>query len=250
LETCAVIDPSASTTSINPTLKRTASFVSLSLNDLPSPVNDQTIATISGTSVSQSPIFKTLPQRRLPPKHHRQLQLQQQPHKVFNGLEIDQTSSTSPPILTLPNLMEMATRTSPPLNLSSSINNMDTDASSKYLYETQTDSNGVSHHRLYTINDNLLRPFSKNETPPMLRTFLKTDVKMPTVNNINGSPKKPPLQKINQSRPSQPLSTIETVLKERSIAIANENIHQPDAIERVNHILKQLYLPPEKSKRL
>ena len=49
--------------------------------------------------------------------------------------------------------------------------------------------------------------------------------------------------------PQTPLTTIDSVLRERSIAIANENAHQPDAMERVNHILKQLYLPTDKSKR-
>jgi hypothetical protein len=241
LENPAVIDQNP------PTLKRTASFVSLTLNDLPNQLNDQSIATISGTFVSQTPVFKTLPQRRLQRTHRRQ---NQQQTKAFNGLEIDQIPSTSPPILTLPNLMEIATRSSPVLNRFSSINNADTDSSNKFLYETETDSNGVNHHRLYTVNDNLLRPFSKNETPA-LRTYHKTDVKMPVVNN-NGNFKKSSPQKTNyhQSSSSQPLSNIETVLKERSIAIANENIYQPDALERVNHILKQLYLPTEKTKRL
>jgi hypothetical protein len=142
----------------------------------------------------------------------------------------------------MPNLMELATRSSPLLNHSSSMTNHEMsffDSSNKFSYDTQTDSNGVNHHRLFTINDNLLRPFSKNETPT-LRNGIGTGVKMPAV-NISGNNKRPPSQKGNTS--------IESVLRERSITIANEYMHQPDAMERVNQILKQLYVPTEKNKR-
>jgi hypothetical protein len=249
LETTASIDQNTST---NPPGKRTASFVCLTLNDLPTPSIDQSISTITGTLITQSPIFKTSPpQRRLQRNYHRQPQ-SQQPMKPTNNLDINQIHSISPPsILQLPNLMELATRTSPLPNSTSAINNMDipiTDSSNKYSYETQIDSNGINHHRLHSTTDNLLRSFSKSDTP-VLRTSPIMGMKMPTVNNSNGNNKRSSSLRTNNYFPQQPLSTIDSVLRERSFIIANENIHQPDAMERVNHILKQLYLPSEKNKR-
>ncbi|CAF0774359.1 unnamed protein product [Rotaria sordida] len=245
METSTIIDPNISTTTINnATTKRTASFVSLTLNDLPSPSNDQLIPTISGTIGSQTAIFKNLPQRRLHNVHRRQHQ-----NKSSNVTENDRLPNLSPSTLTMPNLMELANRTSPLLVLPSSINNSDVsmiDSSNKYSYETSIDSNGVNHHRLYTVNDNLLRPFSKNETT-LLRTNTGMNTKMPPVNtNNNVNLKRSTSQKSNNHLAQPPLATIESVLRERSMTIANENTHQPDAMERVNRILKQLYLPLDK----
>jgi hypothetical protein len=67
---------------------------------------------------------------------------------------------------------------------------------------------------------------------------------MPTVSN--GSHKRAPSQRTNSFLIQQPLASMDSVLKERSVTIGNENVHHPDAMERVNHILKQLYLPAEK----
>jgi len=239
-------------TSTNQAVKRTASFVCLTLNDLPTPPIDQPISTITGTLITQSSIFRTSPpQRRLQRNHRRQPQ-SQQPMKPTNNIDIDQIHSISPSMLTLPNLMELATRTSPHPNSTSAVTNMDitmTDSSNKFLYETQIDSNGINHHRLHPTTDNLLRSFSKVDTP-VLRASPSMGIKMPTVNNSNGNNKRSSSLRTNNYFPQQTLSTMDSVLRERSIMIANENIHQPDAMERVNHILKQLYLPTEKHKRL
>lgn len=154
-------------------------------------------------------------------------------------------------MLTLPNFMEIATRTSPLPNISSSMNNIDismTDSSNKYSYDTQIDSNGINHHRLHPITDNLPRSVSKIDTP-ISRISPGLGIKMPAVNN-NGNSKRTISHKNTNYFPQQSVSSIETVLRERSIIIGNENVHQPDAMERVNHILKQLYLPTEKTKRI
>jgi hypothetical protein len=242
LEIISPIDQNLTPTA---TVKRTASFVCLNLNDIPNAANDQPLATISGTLITQPSILRTSPQRRLQRNNHRQ---QQQQTKSTNGIEIDQVHSITPAMLTLPNLMEIATRTSPLPNLTS--NNMDvpmTDSSNKYSYETQIDSNGVNHHRLQPTTDNHLRSYSKTETP-ILRISPTMSTKMPTLNN-NGNHKKLSSQKTNNYFPQPPLSNIETILRERSLTISNENVQQPDSMDRVNHILKQLYLPTEKNKK-
>ncbi len=240
LETIALPDQNTST---NQAVKRTASFICLTLNDLPTPTVDPQISTISGTFISQSAICKTSPQRRLQRNQRRQ-----QPMKPTNSIEIDQIHSLSPSMLTLPNLMELATRTSPLPNTTSAITNMDIsmmDSSNKFSYETQIDSNGINHHRLHPTTDNLIRSISKSETP-VSRASLGMSTKMPLVNNSNGNHKRLSSHKTHNYFPQQPLSTIDSILRERSCIIANENIHQPDAMERVNNILKQLYLPSAK----
>lgn len=231
-------------------VKRTASFVCLNLPDLPpAPTNDQSVSTISGAFVSPSSIFKTLPQRRLQRQAHRPKQQSQQPVKPVNGLENDHIPAISPPILSVPNLIELATRTTPLPNLTSSINNFDTytgDSSNKFSYETQIDSNGINHHRLQPFNDHLLTQTARNDTS-MARNTPNISLKMPAVNT--GNQKKVPTQRPVHYIGQQPLSSIESILRERSVIIGNENTPQPDAMERVNHILKQLYLPTEKTKR-
>lgn len=227
--------------------KRTASFVCLTVKDFPTLANDQSISSITGTLTSHTPIFKTLPQRRVQRNPHRQQQQQQPRVKPSNGLEIDKMPGISPPIPPMPNLMELATRSTPLPNLTSSINHTDLpmmDSPSKHSYETHVDSNGVNHHRLHSITDNLLRPNSKIETLALRAITPGTGVKMPAVNH--GNHKKSSSHKTSSQLP---LATIESVLRERSMVIANENAHQPDAMERVNHALKQLYLPTERSKR-
>jgi len=248
LDTSLSMDQNISTNSI---VKRNASFVCLTLNDLPIPPNDQSISTISGGLASPTTIFKSLPQRRK--QRHDRHQQQQQKVKQLNGIEINQIHSTSPSVLTLPNLMELAARTAPLPNFSSPMNNIDIsimDSSNKYSYETQTDSDGVDHYRLYSTTENLLRSFSKHDTP-ISRTSPGINIKMPAVNNNNNVHHKrlSPQRTTPHFPPQQSLPTIESVLNERSIIIGNENTHQSDAMDRVNHILKQLYLPTEKSKR-
>ncbi|CAF1931708.1 unnamed protein product [Rotaria magnacalcarata] len=255
IDTSTIIDPNASITTLNNTMsKRTASFVSLTLNDLPSISNDQSIPTISSIISAQAPMFKNLPQRRLQQMHRRHHHQQQQ-NKSTHGSESDRMPMLSPSTIAVPNLMELANRSSPShLIVSSSMNLNDIpmiDSSNKYSYETITDSNGVNHHRLYTIADNLLRPFSKIETAAV-RSTSGMCTKMPPLsnsNNNNNNLKRSISQKSSNHLTQQPLATIESVLRERSIIIANENTHQPDAMERVNHILKQLYLPLDKTKK-
>ena len=134
METSFVVEkdtPAANTT--QPMVKRTASFVSLTLKDVPSAYHDPSVPTISGTLVSQTPVFKTLTQRRLQRmyrRHHQQQQQQQtlyphphpHPHpKLSSRIEIEQLTSTSPPVMAMPNLMELAMRASPLPNIAGSI---------------------------------------------------------------------------------------------------------------------------------
>ena len=114
-----------------PMVKRTASFVSLTLKDVPSAYHDPSVPTISGTLVSQTPVFKTLTQRRLQRmyrRHHQQQQQQQtlyphpHPHpKLSSRIESEQITSISPPVVAMPNLMELAMRASPLPNIAGSI---------------------------------------------------------------------------------------------------------------------------------
>jgi hypothetical protein len=235
LETPGTTDQNTSST--NHTGKRTASMVSLTLNDFLSPSNDQSISTISGTYVSQPSIPRTLPSRRLriDLRHHHQQ------NTTLNGNETDQ----------MPNLMELATAKSSRLSHASLTNNGDTstmDSSNKYSYDTQTDSNGISHHRLYTVPDNVLSPLAKNETA-ILRTSVGLGTKMPPVMNSIGNLRRTSTQKSINYFSQQILAPIEPSPKERSIHIPKENVYQPNAMERVNQIIQQLHLPTEKHKR-
>ncbi|CAF3438790.1 unnamed protein product [Rotaria socialis] len=259
IDTSTLVDPNISITTLNNTVsKRTASFVSLTLNDLPTIPNDQSIPTISSIISAQAPMFKNLPQRRLQHMHRRHQHQQHPQNKSTHGSESDRMPMLSPSTIAVPNLMELANRSSPPHLIGSSSMNLNDipmiDSSNKYSYETITDSNGVNHHRLYTINDNFLRPFSKAETAAVRGTSGMC-TKMPPLsnnnnnNNNNNNLKRSLSQKSSNHLTQQPLATIESVLRERSIIIANENTHQPDAMERVNHILKQLYLPLDKTKK-
>jgi hypothetical protein len=96
------------------------------------------------------------------------------------------------------------------------------------------------------MSDNLLRPFSKNDAP-LIRTNSTVGIKMPTINNNHdGFHRRSPSCRTTISVGQQILPTIESVLKERSIVIASENIPQLDAMDRVHQILKQLYVPSDK----
>ena len=247
MEASTVPDPVTSPTS---TAKRTASFVCLNLNDVPVLPNDQGITTISGTLTSQSSAYKTLPLRRL--QRHRQQQQAPQSHKVksSNSFEIDKMPRIASATLSaMPNLLELATRTTPLPNLTSSTNYTDpstTESGYRYSFDTHTDSNGVIHHRLQPNGDHNLRSHSKNEISAM-RISLGADIKMPIV--ISGNQKRLASQKSNHYPSQPPLSTIESLLRERSMTIANEHSLRPDTMERVNHIIKQFYPPTEKNKR-
>ena len=169
--------------------------------------------------------------------------------KASNGLDADRMPHLPSPTFAMPNLLELATRTTPLPNVNSFSNNIDpatTDSSSKYSYETQTDSNGVTHHRLNANTDHQLRLHSKNEIPPMRATHGAV-VKMPVV--INGNQKKLSPTKPNSYSAHQPLSTIESLLRERSMTIGSEHAHPPDAMEHANHMLKQLYPSTDRNKR-
>ena len=238
--------PQMETTTNSPP-KRTASFVCLTLKDLPQLTTDQSLATVTGTLNSNSSLFKTIPHRKVYRNPNRQQPVRT---KQINGLEIDQTTSISPPILVVPNLLDLATHSTPLPILTSTMTYVDPssmDSPSRYTYETHVDSNGVNHHRLHPITDNFLRSNSKIETLALRAASPGMAVKMPVV--YHGNSKRTSPQKSHLYMPQTPLTTIDSVLRERSIAIANENAHQPDAMERVNHILKQLYLPTDKSKR-
>ena len=255
------------TNTVQPTVKRTASFVSLTLKDVPNAYHDPSVSTISGTVVAQTPIFKTLNQRRLQRMYRRNHQQQQQPTpqqhtKLTSRVEIEQISSTPPPMVTMPNLMELAMRSSPLPNIAGSIDsgkrvqdaverngwNLSCilEPSNRYAFETHTDTNGINHHRLYNLSENLFRPFSKNEAP-IIRTNPPVGIKMPSIsNNHDGSYRRSPSCRAHIVGAQQILPSIETVLKERSIVIAHENLPQVDAMDRVHQILKQLYVPSDK----
>lgn len=99
------------------------------------------------------------------------------------------------------------------------------------------------------INDkqielNPLRSFPKHKIPT-LRS------KMPTVNNNNNNSNFRKLfsNKTNTYIVQQPLRSIESILKQRSIDIAQENHNQSGTTEHINQILKrQFNLPPKKYK--
>lgn len=113
-----------STQTAKPTIKRAPSFISLTLKDLPDPPPDQSVSTISGTHVNQTATFKTLTQRRLQRlyrRHHSQNP--SQPLKTTNKVEIDSFHTASPAV---PNLMDLALRTTPILNHSTSIESGET----------------------------------------------------------------------------------------------------------------------------
>jgi hypothetical protein len=109
-------------------------------------------------------------------------------------------------------------------------------------------SSSINDNDIASITDtqidiNTVRSYPKHEMP-ILRT--KTSIV-----NSNGNFKKSFSQKLHNYVVQQPLSSIESVLRERSISIAQENPNQSDTIERPNQLLKkQLYLPFEKTKRL
>jgi hypothetical protein len=130
-----------------------------------------------------------------------------------NKNDIEQTSNVSPSVVTMPRLTEFTRR----LSHTSSINDNDTTT----IIDTQIDS-------------------SPKQESPILRT------KMPMVNN-SGNLKRPFTQKINNYVVQQPLSSIESVLKDRSIRIVEENNNQSNTIRNVDQIFKkQYYLPFDK----
>lgn len=119
-----------STQTTKPTIKRAPSFISLTLKDLPDPPADQSVSTISGNHINQTATFKTLTQRRLQRlyrRHHSQNP--SQPLKTTNKVEIDSIHAASPAV---PNLIDLALRTTPILNHSSSIESGETNCLLKH----------------------------------------------------------------------------------------------------------------------
>lgn len=157
---------------------------------------------------SPKPMFKSLAQRQFQRTHR---------HQKNPKIDLEPLNNTSPPIITMPHLMEFTRRLSP----SSSNNDNDTT-----IVDTPMDSNPN-------------RSIPKTETP-VLRT------KIPIVNN-NGNLKRVFAQKINNFVVHQPLTSIESVLKERSIRMTQDANHQANAAQRANQIFKkQIYLPFDK----
>jgi hypothetical protein len=181
-------------------------MVSIPLTELSNSSYDQSKA---GTLFSPTPMFKSLPNKRLQHIQRRQQQQQQN-----NKNDTEQTNNMCPPIITMPHLMEFSRR----LSYSSSLNDND-----GTITDTQIDSNSIHSP-------------SKQETP-ILRT------KMPILNN-----KRTFSQKIPNYVLQSPLSTIESVLKERSIGLTQENSpNQSNRLRCVNQIFKkQIFLPFEK----
>lgn len=159
------------------------------------------------TLFSPTPVFKSLPNRRIQRIHR-----PQQKPNTNNIKDLEPITNISPPIITMPNLMEFTRR----LSRSSSI--IDSEMT---IIDTQID-------------------LKKQETPPVLRT------KIPIVNNNNK-------RTISQKNPNnvvqqQPFDSIESVLKERSInLIQDDSNEQSNRIRRVNQIFKrQIFLPFDK----
>jgi hypothetical protein len=93
------------------------------------------------------------------------------------------------------------------------------------------------------IELNPLRSFPKYKIPSL-------PTKMATVNKNDNLRKVFP-HKLNTYATQQPLRSIESILKQRSIDIAQENHNQSAPTEHINEILKrQFNLPFEKNKRL
>jgi hypothetical protein len=160
-------------------------------------------------------MFKSSPNKRL----HRIRRHQQEQN---NKNETEQLNNTSPPIITMPNLMEFTRR----LSRSSSTAENDTAL-------------------LNTLNDSYpIRSFPKHDSPT-------SRTKMPIVvnnNNNNGNVKRAFPQKVTNYIVQQPLGTIESIIKERSISFTQENPDkQRRRLRHVNQIFKkQIFLPFEK----
>ena len=100
-------------------------------------------------------------------------------------------------------------------------------------------SSSINENEMTSITDtqidsNTVRSYPKHEVP-VLRTKTAN-------NNPNGNLKQAFSQKFNNYVVQQPLSSIESVLKERSISQTQENDKQL--------LKRQLYLPFDKTKRL
>jgi len=93
------------------------------------------------------------------------------------------------------------------------------------------------------IELNPVRSFMKHKIPSL-------PTKMPSINKNDNLRKVFP-HKLNTYATQRPLRSIESILKQRSIDIAQENPNQSAATENINQILKrQFNLPFEKNKRL
>lgn len=171
--------------------------------------NSKTYSPYDPSAPTSSPtsIFKGLPTRRLQRIHQRQ---QMNNHKTDH----DQTSNNPPPIITIPNLMEFSRR----LSRSSSIYESDTTITDPPIDSTSPQS------------------FLRRETP-IIRS------KGP-IHNDNGSVKRSYANKLNGYLVHQPLNSMESVLKERSV-----RFHQgsTNTLQRANQVFKkQIYLPFER----
>lgn len=120
------------------------------------------------------------------------------------------------------------------------------DTTQQYTYETHTDNDGVYHHRLQAIPDSPLRSSSKNGSP-IIRTTTSFGIKMPTIAaHHEGNHRRTPTQRANTIHVQPLLPNIDTVLRERSIVIAHENMPHIDPMDRVHQAVKQLYVPSDK----
>ncbi|CAF0747278.1 unnamed protein product [Adineta ricciae] len=217
--------------------KRTTSLASLTLNDFLPSLPDQPISTISGTYVSQPTISKNLPVRRLRTERRPQLS-----NRTISSNDISQLS----------HVLEITTPITPQLNLSSSINAIDTsvtDSSNRYSYETQMDSNGINHYRLQAVLDNVHSSLPKSDAP-VIRSNANAGVKMPSVFNSVTQHKRVSKPRSYVYSTQQLLAPIEPTARELSASILHENTHQLNPMERFSQIVQQLHVPAEKSKRV
>jgi hypothetical protein len=98
------------------------------------------------------------------------------------------------------------------------------DATNRFTYETQVDSNGINHHRLFSVPTNPIGPFSKDESS-IIRTSTMSGIKMPVIGQYHdGHSRQAIVQRTNTSLTQQSLPMIESALKERSLVIVNEHL--------------------------
>lgn len=201
----------------NDKVKRTTSFFTLRN---PTFYNQHIDENITNAIVSPSPMFQYLPQKRTPGIHRFQLS-----NKSPSRLEIDQNNNPSPPIITMPHLMEFSKRVS----RSASVNDQ-----VMLTMDTNADSNQST-------------PLAKNDAPV-------SHTKSFAINN-DAHTKRFSSQKTSNYIVKQPLSSMDYTTQERFTTSEhgqNNNInYQSNATDRMKQIVKkQLFFPFEKTRKL
>lgn len=201
----------------NEKVKRTTSLFSIRNSTSSNQPSDQYT---TNAILSPSPMFQYLPQRRATGIHRFQLN-----NKSPNRIETDPNNNASPPIITVPHLMEFSRRVSR--------------------------SSSANDHVMATIDTNIdskqPNTLAKHDTPN-----LNTK---PTSVNSDANEKRIFSQKSNTFVVKQPLNSIDYIMKDKLTSSEHErnnNInYQSNTADRIKQILKkQFFFPLEKTKKL